>query len=123
FYNPVTTSFDNSATGANFPIATTLSALSVPTYEWVHSTIIPIAVFVDDQYNIESKATDNAGNFEVVYNTATFIIDKSSPTTTIQMPADNNAYSAGSPLTNITGTSNDPNAFPSGVNRVQLSVV
>jgi len=39
------------------------------------------------QYSVESQATDNANNLEVNYTTITFIVDSSTPTAMIQVPA------------------------------------
>ena len=96
----------------------------LPNYTWSSQAglFYPASYFTDDRYLVESRATDNAGNVETNYSTITFLVDSTPPTTTITQPANNNAYSVTQPLTNITGTSNDPNLFPSGVALALLSV-
>ncbi len=82
------------------------------------------------RYSIIARAQDqttnngapNTPNFQTPYSTVTFTVDETAPQTAITAPPDQGAYSSVQPLTNITGTATDPNAFASGVARVQLSV-
>ena len=108
---------------ATFQLPTTLVPGVLPSYTWSsQGGILLTTDFPDDRYFVESRATDNAGNMETSYSTITFLVDSTPPSTTITSPANNNAYSLTQPLTNITGTSNDPNQFPSGVAQVMLSI-
>src|ERR1019366_5794251 len=94
----------------------------LPIYSWSQTGTLLAGYFTDDKYHVESMATDYAGNFETTYSTITFLIDTTPPATAITSPANGSAYSSVQSLTNITGTSSDPNLFPSGVQTVQLSV-
>ena len=123
FYDVNVVDFDNASSALNFPLAPTLSGPSGSMYTWSLGGIIP-AIFADGyQYNIESKATDNAGNFETTYTTVTFIVDKSSPTAAITYPA---AGGYVSQTGFVQGTSTDaivaPGNFPSGVMAVNVRI-
>jgi len=123
YLNPLNGLFEApGGTGSNFPLSATVTPGVLPNYTWSQSGTLLAGYFGDDKYHVESRATDNAGNFESTYSTITFTVDSTPPTTTITQPLTGNAYSVVQPLTNITGTSNDPNLFPSNVARVQLSV-
>ena len=123
FLNPQSGMFLlNDQTSMSFPLGAAPIPSGPASYTWTQSGVLLASYFGDNKYNVESQATDNAGNVETAYSTITFIVDSTPPQTTISQPAVNNAYSVSQPLTNITGTSNDPNLYPSGVAQVQLSI-
>src|SRR5262249_46522419 len=122
YLNPISGLYDNSATATNFPLSATVTPAVLPNYTWSQTGVLLAGYFPDNQYNVESQATDAAGNVEMTWSTITFIVDSTPPSTTITQPLTGSAYSVVQPLTNITGSSNDPGSFPSGVAQVQLSV-
>ncbi|MDI6791474.1 MAG: Ig-like domain-containing protein, partial [bacterium] len=70
----------------------------------------------DGDYNLQSRATDAAGNVEVPTVTITFTMDKIGPTSNVGSPADGAKWKT---LAAITGTA-APNKAP--VNKVEISL-
>src|SRR5262249_3759890 len=110
--------------GQNFQISTSLNDIGNPVKEWTNTTVIPAGLFTDGwRYNVESKATDFAGNFETAFNPATFIVDASSPTTTIVYPS-SGAYvsQTGFLQGNTTDAVVAPGNTPSGIAKVYVRI-
>src|SRR6185312_7669137 len=106
----------------NFPYATTtLTPGSFPNYTW---TVAGLAAIFDDgyQYNIETRAQDFAGNFEVAYNTTTFIVDLSSPAAAIVYPSSGGYISQAGAIQGTVADLLIGGNVPSGPQTVQVRI-
>ncbi|MCB4756877.1 MAG: Ig-like domain repeat protein, partial [Elusimicrobia bacterium] len=105
---------------SSFPIATSNGT------SWGKTFNDPENTFVNGyRYDVESQATDNStpGNIQQVYTAATFVVDKSTPSSGFGNIG--SGYFNKS-LTTLTGTISDvlvpPGNIPSGVNRVNVKI-
>src|SRR5439155_12904129 len=82
YLNPINGLFEAAGGAAsNFPLGTTVTPQVLPNYTWSQAGTLSSAWFLDDKYHAESRATDNAGNFETTYSTITFTVDSTPPQT------------------------------------------
>ncbi|MFH1283258.1 MAG: hypothetical protein ABII27_06295, partial [bacterium] len=91
--------------------------VATPSITWAvwYATYTPTiwgAVDQGNEYRVEARALDNAGNYTIVYSTITFIHDKKAPESLVQYPVDDSTIKG---LTTISGTASDNGDGEGGV--------
>lgn len=85
---------------------------NVWSYPWPTSGLV-----TDDQYTLQSRARDNAGNIEIPTTSVTFVYDRRAPISNVTNPTNGAVINS---LTQLNGNAAD--SAPGVVNRVEISI-
>ncbi|HVC09386.1 MAG TPA: LamG domain-containing protein, partial [Elusimicrobiota bacterium] len=99
---------------------TTMTGTDLQWEVW-HATGIPWSSVDGHEFELITRAIDNAGNVQVTYSTTVFTYDSQTPTTAVSAPSPNEAFSV--EISSISGTVADaPSPYNAGVFKTFIGV-